>query len=41
MRFVREVELSLESPDRERLEEELTELQLLDYCRSALRSRKV
>lgn len=35
-----EVERSLENPVPERLEEELAELQLLDYCREPLRRRK-
>jgi RNA polymerase sigma factor (sigma-70 family) len=38
--LLHEVELSLESPEWERLEEELIALQLFDYCRAALRRRQ-
>jgi RNA polymerase sigma-70 factor (ECF subfamily) len=36
-----EVERSLENPTRERLEEELIELGLLEHCRSAMRRRSL
>lgn len=38
--LVEEVALSLQTTESDRLEQELTELGLLDYCRSALRRRK-
>jgi DNA-directed RNA polymerase specialized sigma24 family protein len=38
--LLHEVEMSLDSKDRERLEEELAELQLLDYCRGVLQNRR-
>jgi RNA polymerase sigma-70 factor (ECF subfamily) len=38
--LVQEVEESLEGPSRERLEEELTDLGLVTYCRAALERRK-
>ncbi len=37
--LVEELAASLENPSRERLEEELQDLELLDYCRAALERR--
>jgi RNA polymerase sigma factor (sigma-70 family) len=38
--LLREVELTLETDDPDRLAEEIADLQLLDYCRAALEERK-